>query len=71
MLSGPSTWARRLDDEGLHPVPSGESSLHQCREVEANDAGYVLVCTCGWRSPVERTAAIVGHNWDLHRGGEG
>jgi hypothetical protein len=40
---------------------------HHCERVDELDDGYVLVCTCGWRSPVEPTAEAVGAEWDRHR----
>ncbi|MCU1375854.1 MAG: hypothetical protein JWO68_3140 [Actinomycetia bacterium] len=43
------------------------SGTHDFNRVEARGDGYVLVCTCGWRTSVVRTAEAVGRQWDDHR----
>jgi hypothetical protein len=43
------------------------SGTHDFNRVEARGDGYVLVCTCGWRTGVVRTAEAVGRQWDDHR----
>jgi hypothetical protein len=40
---------------------------HEFNRVEAREDGYVLVCACGWRTSVVRTAEAVGRQWDDHR----
>jgi hypothetical protein len=49
-------------------VPSSGPDHHRCQAVIEEDGGYVLVCTCGWRTPESRSAAEVGGHWDRHRG---
>jgi hypothetical protein len=45
------------------PLPVDD---HQCAEVEELRDGYVLRCTCGWRSEPATRAAEVGAQWDDH-----
>jgi hypothetical protein len=40
---------------------------HLCARVDEIDTGYVLVCTCGWRSAAEPTAQAACEHWDRHR----
>jgi hypothetical protein len=49
-------------------VSSEEELVHLCEMVEEVEAGYVLVCSCGWRSPARATGSGVGEAWDEHRG---
>ena len=37
---------------GYHPVIAGE---------------FIAVCSCGWRSPAQRTAGVAGALLDAHR----
>jgi hypothetical protein len=66
-LADPST-----GNAGAHPEPGqvqNEQTItrhHWCAEVEVVDGGYVLICACGWRSPAERSGALVGARWDAH-----
>jgi hypothetical protein len=39
---------------------------HDFDRVELLAEGYVLTCSCGWRSPAHRTAEVVGSAWDHH-----
>jgi len=41
-------------------------AMHECERVEQVDRTYVLVCACGWRSPADPSAAVVGSSWDHH-----
>jgi hypothetical protein len=40
---------------------------HGMAFVEQIDGGYVLECECGWRSPFDASAEVVGTAWDEHR----
>jgi hypothetical protein len=62
-LSAPSNGIAPARREHVRVV----SPDHHCERVDELDDGYVLVCTCGWRSPVEPTAEAVGAEWDRHR----
>jgi hypothetical protein len=50
-------------------VPSAEpkDDDHYCDVIDEVAEGYVLMCTCGWRSTPAPTAAAVGEEWDHHR----
>jgi hypothetical protein len=48
----------------FEPAPHED---HRCQAVIEVSSGYVLVCTCGWRTPAAPTAATVGAHWDAHR----
>ena len=39
---------------------------HGFDHVELLEDGYVLWCECGWHSPADHAAAIVGEAWDEH-----
>ena len=41
-------------------------ATHEFERVEEIDGSYVLVCACGWRSPADPSAAVVGTSWDEH-----
>jgi len=41
-------------------------ATHEFERVEQVDGSYVLVCACGWRSPADPSAAVVGTSWDRH-----
>lgn len=40
---------------------------HDVGDVEEDGDGFVLTCTCGWRSARHPSAEAVGHEWDRHR----
>jgi len=63
-LSGLSTGNRVANPEHGRVV----ETQHRCEAVEEVEGGYVLVCTCGWRSAADPSAGAVGELWDQHRG---
>jgi hypothetical protein len=67
-LSGLSTGNRAANPEHGRVVETEHETEHHCDAVEEVEGGYVLVCTCGWRSTADPSAATVGDLWDRHRG---
>ena len=63
-MSGLSTGNAARDREHGEVV----ETEHRCEAVEEVEGGYVLLCTCGWRSPADPSAEVVGERWDHHRG---
>ena len=67
-MSGLSTGNRAANPEHGWVVETEDQTQHRCEAVEEVEGGYVLVCTCGWRSAADPAAAVVGELWDRHRG---
>ena len=63
-MSGLSTGNRAAGPEDGQVV----QTEHRCESVEETEDGYVLVCSCGWRTPADESAGVVGEHWDRHRG---
>jgi hypothetical protein len=42
-------------------------SEHDFDRVDARPDGFVLRCACGWSSPPDPSAEVVGTAWDAHR----
>lgn len=40
---------------------------HDFDRVDERPEGFVLRCACGWASPANRSAQVVGSAWDDHR----
>ena len=44
---------------------------HDVGDVDEDDEGFVLICTCGWRTARHASAEAVGQEWDHHRNAAG
>jgi hypothetical protein len=44
---------------------------HDFQRVDLVADGYVIVCECGWHTRPDRSAQVIGDEWDDHRAGVG